>query len=128
MTDQEFLKAFEDCSLTEFHHRDHIRMAWLYLREFGYEKGSSKVAEGIRRFAATKNQNRLYHETITQFWIRLVQHVIENHTPAKDFAEFINSFPRLSDSKSIFRHYSRDLLMSESARLQCQEPDLMRFE
>ena len=83
MTDEEFLEAFEDCTLEEFHHADHIRMAWLYLRQFGYEIGSAKVKEGIKRFAAAKNATTLYHETITEFWIRLVQHVIENH-PAVD--------------------------------------------
>jgi hypothetical protein len=27
MTDEEFLQAFEDCTLKEFHHADHIRVA-----------------------------------------------------------------------------------------------------
>ena len=32
LNDEEFLQAFEDCTLEEFHHADHVRMAWLYLR------------------------------------------------------------------------------------------------
>ena len=40
-------------------------MAWLYLSKFGYETGSAKVKEGIRKFAAAKNATTLYHETIT---------------------------------------------------------------
>jgi hypothetical protein len=107
MTDEEFLKAFEDCTLEEFHHADHIRMAWLYLRKFGYEIGSAKVKEGIKRFAAAKNATTLYHETITEFWIRFVQHVVENH-PAKTFEQFFSSFPPLQNSKSIYRHKQKN--------------------
>ena len=34
MTDSEFVDSFEDCTLpsTAFHHRDHVRLAWIYLR------------------------------------------------------------------------------------------------
>ncbi len=124
MTDEEFLKAFEGCTLAEFHHRDHIRMAWLYLRKFGYEIGSTKIKEGIQKFAAAKNQNTLYHETITQFWIRLLQHGIETKPQTTSFAEFFNSFSPLRDSKSIFRHYTKDFLMSEVARSEWCDPDL----
>ena len=126
MTDEEFLNAFEDCTLEEFHHADHIRMAWIYLRRFGYEIGSEKVKEGIKKFAAAKNANTLYHETITEFWIRLVQHVIEHH-PTERFEEFFASFPPLRDSKSIFRHYTKDFLMSDAARKTWQHPDVLTF-
>jgi len=124
MTDEEFLQAFEECTLEEFHHADHIRMAWLYLRQFGYEIGSAKVKEGIKRFAAAKNATTLYHETITEFWIRLVQHVIENH-PAETFEEFFASFPPLQDTKSIFLHYTKDFLMGANARIKWVEPDVV---
>ena len=35
MTESEFVAAFEDASLPEtaFRHRDHVRLAWIYLRE-----------------------------------------------------------------------------------------------
>ena len=124
MNDEEFLKAFQDCTLEEFHHKDHIRMAWLYLSKFGYELGSTKIVEGIKKFALAKNATTLYHETITQFWIRLVQHVIENYS-AETFEEFFASFPPLQDSKSIYRHYTKDLLMYEIARKEWMQPDLL---
>src|SRR5262245_50476442 len=100
MNDEEFLSAFENCTLESFHHKDHIRMAWIYLRKFGYEVGSTKVKEGIKKFAAAKNATTLYHETITEFWIRLVKHVIENHN-VESFEKFFDSFAPLKDAKSI---------------------------
>jgi hypothetical protein len=32
MTDAEFLRAFDDTTLEPFHHRDHLRVTFLYLR------------------------------------------------------------------------------------------------
>jgi hypothetical protein len=127
MTDEEFLKAFEDCTLEEFHHKDHIRMAWIYLRKFGYEIGSAKVKEGIKKFAAAKNATTLYHETITQFWIYLVQHVITSNPQTGTFEQFFFIFPPLRDAKSIFLHYSKDFLMTEVARKNWRNPDLLRM-
>jgi hypothetical protein len=126
MTDEQFLAKFQDCTLEEFHHEDHIRMTWLYLRKFGGEVGSEKVKEGIKRFAAAKNATTLYHETITQFWIRLVKHAMTKH-PGETFHKFFVSFPLLHDSKSIFRHYTKDFLMSDAARQDWLEPDLLQF-
>src|ERR1700730_19414023 len=33
MTDQEFIRRFENCTLLaeSFHHQDHVRLVWLYL-------------------------------------------------------------------------------------------------
>ena len=125
MTDEEFLEAFEDCTLEEFHHADHIRMAWIYLRKFGYTAGSIKVKEGIKKFAAAKNANTLYHETITEFWIRLVLHVIQANTNVENFSEFLHSTWALLDAKSIFSHYTKDFLMSEKAKKEWMPPNLM---
>jgi hypothetical protein len=125
MTDEEFLKAFEECTLEEFHHEDHIRMAWLYLRKFGYEIGSEKVKDGIKKFAAAKNATTLYHETITEFWIRLVQHVFDRYPETDNFMDFFALFPPLRDSKSILGHYSKDYLMSESSRSGWCQPDIL---
>jgi len=125
MTDNEFVKAFEECTLAEFHHRDHIRMAWLYLRQNGFEHGTNKVVDGIKRFAIAKGQTRLYHETITQFWIRLVAHVIDAAPQIVEFDQVMDAFPFLADAKSIDKHYSRDFLMADLARGSWREPDLL---
>ncbi len=40
MTDAEFVAAFESCALPAqaFRHRDHVRLAWLYLRRVPYDE------------------------------------------------------------------------------------------
>ena len=44
MTDQEFAAAIETCRLpnAQFHHRDHLRLAWIYLRRYGPELGEAQ--------------------------------------------------------------------------------------
>lgn len=124
MTDQEFLEAFESGGLSEFHHRDHIRMAWLYLMRFGFEDGSKRITDGIKHFAAAHHQTRLYHETITWFWILLLRHIRENHPEIMDFDSLIAKFPFLCNGRSIFQHYTREILESDRARHEWCPPDL----
>jgi|SRR5579859_7589083 len=125
MTDQEFLSAFEQRTLSEFPHRSHIRMAWLYLRTNNWEAGQVHIREGIQRFAAALGASRKYHETITLFWVRIVKHAIDHAPEINDFSAFIEKFPFLLDTKIITAHYSSALLGSEDARRVWREPDLL---
>lgn len=124
MTDQEFLRAFEQHTLTEFPHRSHIRMAWLYLRASGLERGQDQIRQEIQRFAAALGANQKYHETITVFWARIVYHAIECDPGIDTFNAFIERYPFLLNSKLHATHYSRDLIASEAARQRWIEPDL----
>lgn len=124
MNDSEFLQAFEDGTLDQFPHRQHIRMAWLYLRAHGWDEGVSKIRDGIKRFAASKGASGKYHETITVFWARLVHHVITSNPGVNDFDSFIALYPGLLNPRLIAQHYSPDLIYSAVARHAWVEPDL----
>ena len=64
------IECFERGSVDSFHHRDHIRTAWSYLRAFGFDDGSRRFIDALRRFAAMNGKPNLYHATIT--WAYLV--------------------------------------------------------
>src|SRR5579884_103591 len=53
MTDEAFIAAFEGGSFgrTEFAHRSHLRMAWIYVRQLGVEGAIEKATAGIRAMA-----------------------------------------------------------------------------
>ena len=50
MSDEEFLSEFEACRwpLERWHHEDHIRLVYLYLRRDGFEAAVKKIREAIR--------------------------------------------------------------------------------
>ena len=78
MDDTQFLQHFEAGTLHPFHHHDHIRMAWLYLRQMGWETGYARIQAGIHHMAAHHGATLLYHETITHFWAHMVQCAISS--------------------------------------------------
>jgi hypothetical protein len=127
MDDQAFLHAFETGTLphSEFGHRGHIRIAWLYLRAYGWDEGVIHIREGIQRFAAAHGATTKYHETITLFWARVVHHMLTDQPYIDRFDDFLIHFPQILDSHLIERHYSFDLLRSPLARQQWVEPDIV---
>lgn len=65
MREAEFIEAFETCTLPQFHHADHVRLAWLYLRDKSVAAALDAFCSGLQRFAAANGKPALYHETIT---------------------------------------------------------------
>lgn len=118
MTDTEFLRAFEDTTLEPFHHRDHLRVTFLYLRQFGEAETRQRLGPAILRYAAAGNGAEKYHETITQAWIHLVSAAL-----AEDFESMLAAHPHLLDKNLLNRYYSPELLQSSEARARWIEPD-----
>ena len=125
MNDQQFLSAFESATLHPFKHRDHIRVAWLYLRRDGWDAGCDHIRSGIQHFAQAHGATMLYHETITRFWARAVLNAIQLSPEIDDFAAFEQRHPQLFDKRYIEQFYSSEILFSQQAREQWVEPDLV---
>jgi hypothetical protein len=125
MNDSEFLQHFEMAHLPAFPHREHIRMAWLYLRRDGWEQGYQAIQKGLRHFAAAHGQSQKYHESITRFWALLVYHGIQTKPEISSFDDFVSAFPFLLDKQSMSKHYSPERLFSAEARADWLEPDLI---
>jgi hypothetical protein len=124
MNDQQFLHAFENATLHPFKHRDHILVAWLYLRRDGWEAGYNHIRSGIQHFAQAHGATTLYHETITRFWAQMVLNAMQAAQDVSDFTTFEQQHPQLFDKLYIEQFYSRAYLFSSQAREQWIEPDL----
>ena len=126
MTDAEFLASFEDCSLpnSAFHHRDHVRLAWLYLRRHPPLEALARFAGGLRRFAAANGHPGLYHETITWAFLLLIRERMER-AGAGTWEEFAAANPDLLTWKPsiLDRYYRPETLGSELARRVFVMPD-----
>ena len=132
MTDDEFLAAFEACTLDEFHHRDHVKVTYLYLRRHPLHDAIAKVRAGLQRLAAAwgapvDDLERGYHETMTQAWVRLVHLALSDDGAAQNADAFCDEHPKLMEKKYLELFYSRERLKSWEAKRGFVEPDLVPF-
>ena len=127
MTDDEFLHAFLSGSLpnAQFHHRDHLRLAWLLTRQLGDEAATRAITTGIQGFAARHGHADKYHETLTRFWVRIVGHMVHARPDITAFETFLATFPRLLDKDLPYHHWRRETMASAAARAQWVEPDVL---
>ena len=124
MTDQEFVDQFETCRLPadQFHHRQHLRLARLYLIRYGEQHAAVRIGEAIRRYAAHLGKSDKYHETMTIAWLRLTAAAMRRF-PNVSFEELLELSPDLTDKATLENYYSPELLRSDAARLQFVPPD-----
>ena len=128
MTDTEFLKAFEDCSLpeTQWTHEAHVRMAWLYLQQKPLGEAIPAVREGIKRYNASLKKSLAYHETITQAFLHVINNRMQHGELCDSFVDFCNENPDLLDRTmtALLRHYRKETLFSQAAREAFVKPDI----
>ena len=144
MSDDDFLCAFERCSLNrrDWTHEAHVRMAWLCVTRTASESSAiDRVRFGIKKLNSTfvRRQQVLcvarppkpkdprgldgYHETITVAFVIVIAARVE---PGERFAAFRDRNPDLFDRKlsALLKHYSPDRLFSDPAKTEFLEPDL----
>lgn len=126
-SDAEFVAAFESCALpnTEFHHADHIRLAWVYLRELPLLEALERFRSGLQRFAAHNGVPGLYHETITWAYLLLIHERMQRAEATADFASFRRLHPDLFAWKPslLDAYYRPETLGSDLARRVFVLPD-----
>jgi hypothetical protein len=129
MPAEEFVRAFEACTLppAQFRHRDHVRLAWLYLRELGLPEALLRFATGLRRYAAAIGKPDLYNETITVAYLTLVNERMARQGPAPDWDGFAAANQDLFRHPDALRPYYRDdTLRSALARRAFLLPDRLQ--
>ena len=127
MEDNELIERFENCTLqgADFHHRDHVRIVWLYLQSNSVLETLGRFSAGLQRFAAANGKPNLYHETITWAYVFLIHERVERKEYRQSWAEFVAANPDLFDWKeNILKTYYREAtLRSETARRTFVFPD-----
>ena len=74
MTDDELIRCFETDTLRdEFHHADHVRLAFAYLHEYPVLQALDKFCTALKNFAAARGKAQLYHETVTHAYFFLIR-------------------------------------------------------
>lgn len=127
LDDAALLQQFEDGTLpgSAFHHREHVRVAWLYLKTEPPLAALHCFAEGLQRFAAAQGAAGLYHETITWAYLLLIRERMEREGAGTTSEEFVDRNPDLLAWKPsiLDRYYRPETLGSELARRVFVMPD-----
>ncbi len=128
--DLAFRQAFEACKVpaSEFDHRAHVRMAYIYLCEQSSDETHDSMKRSLLAFLRHLGVGESkYHETITRAWVMAVAHFMELSPQCHSAATFIERNPVLLDTKIMLSHYSAEVLFSPTARTHFVEPDIRRI-
>ena len=129
-SDTTFLRQFETAALPleEWHHQQHLKVAYLYLRKHPFAEALALMRANIKAYNAAHHvpdtQLSGYHETMTQAWMRLVDFTLREYGPAENADDFCQRHPELSRKETMRLFYTRELFMSPEAKAGFIEPDL----
>jgi hypothetical protein len=127
MTDQELREQFERGTLPNecFRHREHVRMAFLYLTEYPALRALQVFSEALQRFATAHGKPQLYHETITWAYILLIRERMARAGRREDWEEFARHNADLLRWKNgvLQQYYRKETLTSDLARSTFVFPD-----
>lgn len=129
----------------EWTHEAHLRVGLWHLLRYSPPESMARLRQSIKKYniacGVENTDSQGYHETITRFYVLLIARFVETNiqlvnkiviTPSNEIVnidllanELIKSY---GDKSLIFKYYSRDRLMSKTARLEWVEPDLMSWQ
>lgn len=145
LSDEEFLRQFETCTLPYIHwtHRAHLRVAYLHVMRYGLADAIPKVTAGIRAYNRSQKIEDTptsgYHETMTVAWLHIVAAMIAEYGPtgaimpgaprilepdAPPSLEFLAAQTQLQEKKLLRLFYSRERFLSPEAKYRFIPPDL----
>ena len=122
----DLVRAFETASIpaAEFTHAAHIAVAVSYLARYLPDEAFHRMRENVRTFAAHHGATGLYHETLTTFWMRLLEHVLANEDPNVPLWQRINKIVAVwTTRRPIDAHYAPETINSAQARAEWVAPD-----
>ena len=127
LSDSEYEKAFEDCTLkpSMFSHEAHLRLAYIHIRKYGAEQAEKNMCDQILKFATSLNFTDKFNKTVTVAAVKMVNHFIQK-SDSDSFKGLIQEFPRLNTSfrELLAQHYGFDIFKNKKAKQEYLEPDL----
>ena len=127
MNDSQWMEAFASCTLPvdSFHHRDHVKMAFLYLQKYKPLEALAHFSSALTRFAAAHGKPNLYNETITWAFLLLIRERIARSNSPQTWSEFsaMNTDLLCWDDNILKKYYRPETLASELAKRVFLFPD-----
>lgn len=121
------LEQFESCTLPNgsFRHRDHVRLAFIYLGKYAGLEALSRFSGALVRFAAAKGKPSLYNETITWAYLLIIRERIARAGRPQTWEEFAAQNEDLLTWQDtvLKRYYREETLASDLAKKVFLFPD-----
>jgi hypothetical protein len=124
------VRGFEDCTLpdSDFKHAQHLMVALSYLQRsrLTVPEATERMRGALYRFLDHYAGDRqAYNETITLFWIKLVNSFLEKTDRERPVADIFNEMlEAFGNSNLMYDYFSREQLLSKEAKEVWVEPDL----
>lgn len=132
----ELVKGFLDLSLEakQFNHQGHLTVAVWYMMWYPLDKATDLIRENIRQFNVAKGGKNTdsagYHETITVFYMKVIQQFLATHNNNNDLTSLANQLitSEIGQRNYPLQFYSKERLFSVQARREFVEGDLQPYE
>ena len=123
-TNDKLLERFEQLEIhaPDFHHEDHVRVAYAMLDRYEFVEACARYAATIRTMAENVGVPDKFNATITFAFMSLIAERKSQSEP-DDVAQFLAANPDLLESDVLSSWYSRERLTSAAARRQFLLPD-----
>ncbi len=126
LNDADLCDGFERATLgiEQFHHAEHVRVAWLFVRRYGLPAALEPFAAALHRVAVAHGAPHLFHVTITWAYLLLI-HARQQAQPAASWDEFAHVNADLLEWKPsiLDAYYTPRTLWSDFARHTFVMPD-----
>jgi hypothetical protein len=121
--------------IKEWTHEAHLITGLWHIAQLGYDEALAQMRVGIGTYnevsGGQNTDSSGYHETITVFWIWLLNEFWKTYsTDNQNFERICNVFlkSKYCDRNAAFYFYSREKLFSREARLNFIEPDIQALD
>ena len=129
----EFVNAFETGTFPgkQWKHAEHIALAACYLHAMPVSEALDRARDRIRAYNESQGgkntEDSGYHETLTVFWLLIVDQAIDRNAPRAQAARAITA--QFATQRDLYRdYYSFDLLTSREARARWIPPDVKSLD
>jgi len=130
MDDESLVRLFENGEVPPggFHHGDHVRVAWWYLRQHPLAEALARFGATLRRFACAQGKPELFHETITTAYLLLINERLDADGRELAWQEFaLRNGDLMRWKPSILtRYYREETLSSSRAKRTFVMPDRLQ--
>ena len=122
---RDVIQKFERCEYApeEFTHTRHLTVGCWYLCTFPADEALNRMRTSLLKFTAHHGKHG-YHETITRFWMKLLDGALRRQADGDSLLRRVNAVAALYPKETLFDYYTRERVMSDTAKREWIEPDL----